>query len=97
MSDNVSAIPNDPESIARRSAWFAKMLSDLDTLVAGAYNSNYTTRGQNLRPLIKSSMEFAMSILPLDSPDRAQCQESLNRWLEVEGKATSDKQRVKGT
>jgi hypothetical protein len=93
MTDQISMIPNDAETIAKRSAWFAKMLADLNDLVNGSYNSNYTARGQNLRPLIKSTMEFAMTILPADSPDRIVCQQRLKAWLEDEGKATTPKQR----
>jgi hypothetical protein len=93
VTDKLSMIPNDEKTIANRSAWFAKMLADLNDLINGSYNSNYTARGQNLRPIIKSTMEFAMTILPPDSPEIDVCKERLKVWLEDEGLAKSPKQR----
>ena len=86
-------IPNDEQAVALRSDAFIKMLGELNTLVNGAYNSNYTARGQNLRPLIRETLRFAQSIFPENSPEWVQCKELINAWLKDEGVGSTAKER----
>jgi len=81
VQQQVQEIPNSEQAVAERSDAFIKMLTELNTVILGAYNTNYTARGQNLRPLIKQTLRFARSIFPVDSTEWKECSRLMTAWL----------------
>ena len=69
MSDPREA-PNDDVTVMLRSAYLADMVTEMHKLLHDAYYSNYTTRGQNLRPLATAIGRFGQTMTLPDTEDR---------------------------